>query len=158
MPVALAADARQNCRAFADPQCQKMADLRARQAPLLPVAHAHPAAQPFVQFRNRPVILRDAEVAEPTTQILPELLEPVVHRDSPTPPRQFPEAMLEVREGGIRPPQLAPLEGETEEHAVVDLRHLALLLVDRQFELPVEVRGQTGFDTLARPFALDLSS
>ena len=38
---------------------------------------------------------------------------------------------------------------------MVDLCHLALLLVDRQFELPVEVRGQIGFDTLACPLALD---
>jgi hypothetical protein len=63
--------------------------------------------------------------------------------------------VFEVREGGIRPTQFAPLEGKAEEYTLVDLRHLALLLVDRQFEPPIKVRGQIGFDTLACPFALD---
>ena len=63
--------------------------------------------------------------------------------------------MLEVRECGIRPTQLVLLERESKEHAVVDLGHLALLLVDRQLEPSVEIRGETGLDALAGPYALD---
>ena len=75
------------------------------------------------------------------------------HRDAPAPPREFPEAVLEVLVRAIRPAQLAPLEGEAEELALLDLGHLALLLVDRQPE-PAKVRGETGFDSLACPFTL----
>ncbi len=116
--------ARQDRRAFADAQRQKMADLRSGEAPLFPVAHAHPSSQPFVQLRNRPVILGDAEVAKPATQILPELVEPVLHRDSPAPPGQFPDAMLEIREGGIRPAQFDARD------ATVSLRHNGPMPID----------------------------
>ena len=46
MPVALAAERRQDRVAFERPQGQQVADLGAHIAPLFPVAHAHPAAQP----------------------------------------------------------------------------------------------------------------
>jgi len=77
------------------------------------------------------------------------------HRDSPASPRQFPESVLEVGEGSIRPAQFLLPEGESQKDALLDLCHLALLLVDRQFELPAEVGGETGLDALAGPFALD---
>jgi len=38
---------------------------------------------------------------------------------------------------------------------VLDRRHPAFVLVHRQFQPPVQIRGKAGFDALARPFALD---
>jgi hypothetical protein len=67
--------------------------------------------------------------------------------------------MLEVREcanwPNARPAQFASPEREAQKAALLDLRHLALVLVDRQLEPPAEVGGQTGFDALARPNAFD---
>lgn len=47
-----------------------------------------------------------------------------------------------------------PLDGEFEELALLNPRDLALLLIDRQFELPVQIRAGAGFNALARAFAL----
>lgn len=73
-----------------------------------PVAYAHAAAQPFVQVRG---------LGGDTPRCRSS---PVLHRDSPTFVRQLLNTMLEVRERGIQPAQLAPREDEAEEHALVD--------------------------------------
>ncbi len=78
-----------------------MAGLRSGVTPLLPVAHPHPPTQPFIGFWNRPARPGNAEVAHPSAQRLPELLEPVCYRHRPASPRQFAEAALAVVEGGI---------------------------------------------------------
>ena len=62
VPVALGTQPRPNCLPFARSQRQQVAYLGARLAPLLPVAHAHPAAQPVIQLGNRAVVVLDAEV------------------------------------------------------------------------------------------------
>lgn len=46
---------------------------RLRQAP---VAYAHPAVQPVIRFGNRAVVIRDAEAAHPTADVLGEFAEP----------------------------------------------------------------------------------
>ena len=56
VPVAFAADRRQDRLAFARPQGQQVLDLDAREAPLFPVAHAHPAAKLLVEFGNRAIV------------------------------------------------------------------------------------------------------
>lgn len=86
LTVALAADARNDRRALAKPRRKNVANLRAAQTPLFPVANAHTSAQPFVQFGNRPIILRDAEIADPAALVLPELVESVLRRHSPGSP------------------------------------------------------------------------
>ena len=63
--------------------------------------------------------------------------------------------MLEVIQCGIRPTQFAPAKREAEEFALLDRRHPALLLIDRQLQAPAKVRGKTGLDTLARSRGLD---
>lgn len=63
-----------------------------------PVAYAHAAAQPFVQVRG---------LGGDTPRCRSS---PVLHRDSPTFVRQLPNTMLEVRERGIQPAQLAPVK------------------------------------------------
>src|SRR5215510_10512865 len=153
MPVALAADRRQDRGALRGPQGQKVTHLRAAQAPLLPVAHAHAPAQPLIELWDRTVVLRDAEVAHPAAHILGKLYEPIGHRDAPAAPGQFPHAVLEVFEGRRRPAKLALTEGESEEHAFVDRRHTALVLVDRQLELPGKIRSDTRLHALACPGA-----
>ena len=72
---------------------------RSRQfcAPLFPVAHPHPSSQPAVQFGDRAVVVGDAEIAHPATDILGEFLEPVFHRHAPVPAGQASEMMAEKR-------------------------------------------------------------
>jgi len=84
VPVALAAQPGPDCVPFARPQRQQISDLRAHLAPLFPVAHADAPAQPVIQFGDRAVVVRNAEVTHPPTDILGELVEPIVHRDAPT--------------------------------------------------------------------------
>ena|SRR5690242_9196458 len=57
--------------------------------------------------------------------------------------------MLEVGEGTRRPAQLNSTEFESQEHALVDRRHLALVLVDRQLKSPGEKGSNAAFDALA---------
>lgn len=83
VPVALAADPGQDPCTLPKPTRQKMAHLGATLAPLFPIAYAHPPAQPIVQFGDRSAIIRDAKVGQPHAQVLCELGEPVLHRDSP---------------------------------------------------------------------------
>src|SRR3990172_3422260 len=68
-----------------------------------------------------------------------ELVEPVRHRHTPTAPGQFPDAMLEVVEGSITPTQLRSSKGETEKRHLVGATDPALVLVDRELQLPVQV-------------------
>ena len=155
VPVAFAADRRQNRRSLSGTERKKMAHLRASLAPLLPVAHAHTPAQPLIELRDRTVVLRDAEVTHPTTYVLRELVEPVRHRDAPASAREFPDTILEVLECRFRPTQFAPAKREPEEYACINRSNPTLLLVHRQLEPPIKIRGQTCLDALAGSFALD---
>ena len=154
-PVAFAAERRQDRLAFERPQGEQGTHLGAHVAPLFPVAHAQPAAQPVIDLGDRSVIVRNAEVAHPTAHVLGELAEPVRHRHTPASPGQSPDVVLEVREGAIGPPQLGSTEGKTEELAVVGLHHPALALVDRQLELAGQVRRDTGLDPFTGALASD---
>ena len=49
--------------------CQ-LTNLGATVTPLFPVAHAHPAAQPVVYFRDWSIMLRFPKVAHPAAQVL----------------------------------------------------------------------------------------
>ena len=65
VPIALAAECRQDRVASARSQRRQVAYLGSRSAPLFPVAHENAAAQPLVEFRDRAVVVRDAEIAHP---------------------------------------------------------------------------------------------
>lgn len=106
VPVALAADPRQDRLPLAYPQRQQVPHLGPHPAPLFPVAHANAAAQPLVKLRDRSVVLALAEVPHPAPEVLGELAKPVVHRHAPASPGQFPDAVLEVGEGRLRPSEL----------------------------------------------------
>jgi hypothetical protein len=62
VPVASAANRRQNRLTLTGPQRQKIADLGAHPAPLLPIAHTDASSDPRVGFRYGSVVIRDAEI------------------------------------------------------------------------------------------------
>jgi len=86
VPLALRAHARPDRGPCPGPQGQQVANAVAHAALLLPVAQAHPTAQPVVQLGDRPVVIRDAEVAQATSDVFGELLESVGHRRPPLRP------------------------------------------------------------------------
>lgn len=77
VPVAFAAQRRQDSVPFARSDPDQISHLGPHITPLLPVAHAHPPAQPLIQLRDRAVVVRDTEVAHPTADILGKLVEPI---------------------------------------------------------------------------------
>ena len=155
MPIAFATDRSQDRVAFTRSQRQKIAHFRARIAPLFPVTHAHAAAYPEVEFGNRPVVVRDAEVTHPTSDVLGELVKPVGHRDAPASSGEFSDGVPEVREGVLRPTQFASIESKSQEDAVIGLNDLALLLVDHQIEFACEKARHARHHTFTRPLAFD---
>ena len=155
VPVAFAADRRQDRLALARSQTQQVLDLGTHVTPLFPVAHPHPASQPVIKFRDRAVAVRNAKVTHPTAEVLGELMKPVSHRDAPTASGQFPDLVLEVLEGSVGPAQLGSPEGETEKFSVIGLNHPALLLIDHQFELGGQKARHAVLDPLACPLTLN---
>ena len=79
-------------------ELRQLANLSAAKAPLFPVAQAHPASQPVVEFRDGPIQLRYPEVTHPAAQILCQLEHPVVHGNTPAPPGQLLDALFETRQ------------------------------------------------------------
>jgi hypothetical protein len=49
----------------------------------------------LVDVEDRPVIVRDADIVHPTSKVLAELIESVVHRDAPATAGQLPNPVLE---------------------------------------------------------------
>jgi hypothetical protein len=155
MPVAFATDRCQDRLAFARAQGQQIADLGTRPAPLFPIAHADASSDPVVDFRHGPVVFRDAKIVLPASQVLGKSAEPVGHRDPPTATGQFPDPVLEVCEGLLRPAEFVPPKSEPEENALVDRTDTALGFVDDQLEPAGQVPGKAGLDALAGPVAFD---
>lgn len=139
VPVAFAADRRQNRLTLTRPQRQKIADLGAHPAPLFPVAHTDAPSDPRVDFRYGSVIVRDAKIVHPASDITREPVEPIGHRDTPASSGEFPDVMLEVGEGLVGPSQFRSSKGKPQELTVIGLDHSALLLVDREFQLAGQV-------------------
>ena len=155
MPIAFATDRSQDRVAFTRSQRQKITHFRARIAPLFPVTHAHAAAYPVVEFGNRPVVVRDAEVAHPASDVLGEFVEPIRHRDTPASSGEFSDGVPEVREGVLRPTQFTSIESKSQEVAVIGLNDLALLLVDHQFEFACEKARHARHHTFTGKRSLD---
>ena len=153
MPVAFATERSQDCLTFARSQCQEMADLGTHMAPLFPVTHANTPSYPPIDAGNGPVVVRDAKVAHPTSEVLGEPIESVVHRDPRAASGEFPNAVLKVVEGLIGPTQIAPSESKSEENHVMGATNSALLLVDDELELRRQVPRDARFDAVAGSFA-----
>ena len=105
-PVSLATYARSQCGIQGRSEFEKIANLGARFAPLFPVAHTHPAAQPVVDFRYRSVEFRDPEITHPAAKVLGKLLKPVLHGHEPASTGGSLDPSFELVEGFIRPPDL----------------------------------------------------
>ena len=138
-----------------DAQSQQVADLRPRPAPLFPVTHGHAAAQPLIQRRDRPVILADANVPEPSPQEVPQFVQSNGHGNPPTSPRQFPDPVLEVCQRLVAPAYLRAAQGESEETAVTHRRHLAPGRIDLEFEAGLQVTREILHHALPGPLAFD---
>ena len=117
-----------------DPEGHQILDLRARPTPLFPVAHADTPSNPFLQFGDRPVILADAVIRGPPSKVLPKLVQPVLHGDSPTASCEFFDLVLEVGEGLLSPEYFAAYDREPEEAALTHRCYLAFGRVDLEFE------------------------
>jgi hypothetical protein len=81
---------------------QQVANARTRLAPLLTVTHPNPSPQPFIKLFNRGVILGNAEVIHPTTQVAVNPLHPFGHRDPPPTRSQSPQSVFEISQHLIR--------------------------------------------------------
>ena len=141
----LAANRRQNRLTLTRPQRQKIADFGAHPAPLFPVTHTDAPSDPRVDFRYGSVIVRDAEIIHPASDITREPVEPIGHRDTPASSGEFPDVMLEVGEGLVGPSQFRSSRGKPQELTVIGLDHSALLLVDRELQLAGQVPPSYGF-------------
>jgi hypothetical protein len=91
-----------------------VAHFRAGATPLLPITHAQAAPEPVVDFRDRPIAIRDPEVVHPAAEIPGELAEPKIHGDKPTPARELFDTTLEFPEGLLGPADANPSEGKAE--------------------------------------------
>ena len=58
-------------------------------SPLFPVAHSHPSPEPVVNFRYWTIVLRYPKIVHPASEILGQLLIPVLHGDKPASPGQL---------------------------------------------------------------------
>ena len=155
MPVAFAADTVLNCCLQAYAQFQQVPNLRARPAPLLPVAHPYSPPDPFVQLGHWPVVLADAEVPHPTPHILPQLVQPVFHRYPPAAPRQLLYPVLERRQSLIGPAYLLAPDGEVQKAAVAHGRNPAFGKIDFELEGGFQVSRDAAHYPLCGALAFD---
>ncbi len=132
MPVAFATERGEDRLATTRSQSEQVTDLRARPAPLFPVTHADTPSDPLVDLGNRSVVVRDAVVVHPTTNVFGEFSKPSIHRYAPAAARQSTDPVLERLKRFIGPTKLGSVEGESEEHYFVSAAHAALRLIDLQ--------------------------
>jgi len=114
-PRATSVQTRANGGAKLRTKLEKILDLGTAPAPLFPVAEPYPAPYPAVYFGNVMVILRDAEVAHPATEILGQLIQPVLHGDPPASSGVLLDAASEFPVCLVRPDDAGSAEDETEE-------------------------------------------
>ncbi len=138
MPVARGAPRRPNGLALTCAQGQERADFGAHPAPLFPLAHAETPPPPVVQLRAGTVVVRDAEVMHPASDVAREPFQPIGHRHAPRAPGELPDAVLEVGDGLLGPTPFGAPEGAAEAHDRLGPTHPALGLVHAELQL----RGQ----------------
>ena len=155
VPVAVATDTVLDSRDEIDPEGYQVLDLRARPAPLFPVTHADAPSNPVLQVGNGPVVLADAVVRGPPSKILPKLVQPVPHGDSPTASCEFLDPVLEVGEGLLSPAYFAAYDREPEEAALTHRCHLAFGEVDLELEGAFQIPRDGTHHPLSSAFAFD---
>ena len=110
MPVALAAKRREDRLTLTRTQCEKIADFGVHPTPLLEVTHTDAPTQPRINLRYGSVVVREAEIVHPTSDVMCEPVERVVHRDAPAASGQSPDVMFEVGEGLSHKPVATPFQ------------------------------------------------
>lgn len=101
------------------------------------------------------VVLADAEVRRPAPQVLPQLVQPVVHADAPASSRQLLDPVLEVRQGLVGPANLVALDREAQKAAFAHRRCSAFGRVDRELEASLQVSRDAEHHPLGGAFTLD---
>jgi len=89
---------------------EKILDLGTAPAPLFPVTQPYPAPYPAVYVRDIMVILRDAEVAHPATEILGQFEQPVFHGNPPASSGVLLDSAAEFPVCLVRPDDAGPLK------------------------------------------------
>ena len=113
---------------------EKVLDLGTAPAPLFPVAQPNSAPYPAVYFRDFTVILRDAEVPHPATEILGQLEQPVLHGDPPASSGVLLDAASEFPVCLVRPDDAGSAEDETEKVDAGCSCYRTLGFIDRKLE------------------------
>lgn len=124
---------RQHSVILGNAHLQKVAGPRSGPAPLHPEAHSHPAANPLINLRNRPVVLADPKVPHPTPKVAAQLRQATTHRHAPITIRQSPDFSPETRRSLLGPADLGSLKGNAKERKLVRRNSLS-----RGLELAVD--------------------
>ena len=149
-------------RRFRGVPCQIPADASLAQfpiaaaAPLFPLVAAQPSHEPRLQ---QPELIsgRIVEVRQPTPQIIPQLSDKLPKGPSASALRQFPYPRFHASYGLVAQPYpRLSADTETQEEPFAGACHRAFGFVHLQFQMPVEVLSDGGFDPLARPSTLDV--
>ena len=134
VPVALTRQRRQNRLFLTRSKRKQVFHLGTYLAPLFPVAHSDTSANPLVNTRYGSVVVRDAKIIHPSSNIVFEFSKSVGHRDSPASTRKLSDSMPEVPVGLLGPTKFGSPESKSKKHAFVDLRYPALILVNHKLE------------------------
>ena len=135
MPVSFPAQTYRDSSFERCPKLHKFFDLGSAPPPLFPIAHPDPSTEPFVQQRDRSVILRYTEVVYPAPDVFSKLFHPVEHGYAPTPAGQFFDPSLEFPKGLIRPSDCFAFEGKSQECALVNGCYSTLLFIYFELEM-----------------------
>jgi hypothetical protein len=116
-----------------------------------PMAHPYPTPEPMIDFRNRAIIFRYAEIVHPAPDILRKLLHAVFHRHEPTSAGQLFDFPFKLMESIVRPSNLGSLKRKTQKVRVIGFSNTAFILVDLEFEPTVEEPLDTSGHSHSRP-------
>jgi hypothetical protein len=153
VPRSTGATSRQHSVILGDAHLQKVADPRSGSAPLYPVAHSDPAANPLINLRKRPVVLADPKVPHSTPKVAAQFRQATTHRHAPIAFRQSPDFSPETRRGLLGPADLDSPKVKAKKR--VRGHHLALLSVDLELEATAKKPGHARQDPLAGALASD---
>ena len=83
-----------------------------RRAPLSPLGHSHPAADPVIQIAALLIAVGDPKVVDPATNKRAGFKALIPHADPPVPVGKFPYTLLEFSQRLRVPLDLSAPEGE----------------------------------------------
>lgn len=83
-------------------------------APLFPVTHSNPAANPIINSRNGTVVLCNSKVIHPALDVLTKLHHPIIHGNPPASTGEFTDASLKFLKRFVCPTDLTVFKDKTE--------------------------------------------